>query len=61
MKVISLAELLNHAKTIHPSVLKIKNKFGSDLNRFVKGSVKVKKPLKDIYVKKVVGVDTISP
>ena len=48
----------------HPSVLKIKNKFGSDLNSFDFQQIKapeVKKPLKEIDVKKAVGVDTISP
>ena len=48
----------------HPSVLKIKNKFGSDLNSFDFQQIKapeVKKLLKEIDIKKAVGVDTIPP
>ena len=48
----------------HPSVLKIKNKFGSDLNSFDIQLIKapqVKKFLKEIDVKKALGVDTIPP
>ena len=48
----------------HPSVLKIKNKFGSDLNSFDFQQIKapqIKKFLKEIDIKKVVGVDTIPP
>ena len=45
-------------------MLKIKNKFGSDINSFdfqkIKTS-KVKKFLKEIYIKKAIGVDTIPP
>ena len=48
----------------HPSVLKIKNKFGSDLNSFDFQQIKapeVKKLLEEIDIKKAVGVDTIPP
>ena len=47
----------------HPSVLKIKNKFGSDLNSFDFQQItsEVKKLLKEIDIKKAVGVDTIPP
>ena len=48
----------------HPSVLKIKNKFGSDLSSFDFQQIKapeVKKLLKEIDIKKAVGVDTIPP
>ena len=48
----------------HPSVLKIKNKFGSDFISFDFQQVKppeVKKLLKEIDIKKAVGVDTIPP
>ena len=48
----------------HPSVLKIKNKFGLDLNSFDFQQIKapeVKKLLKEIDIKKAVGVDTIPP
>ena len=48
----------------HSSVLKIKNKFGSDLNSFDFEQIKareVKKLLKEIDIKKAVGVDTIPP
>ena len=50
----------------HPSVLKIKNKFGSGLNSFdfqqIKTSeVKTSVPFKEIDIKKAVGVDTIPP
>ena len=48
----------------HPSVLKIKDKFGSDLNSFDFQQIKapeVKKLLKEIDIKKAVGVDTIPP
>ena len=48
----------------HPSVLKIKNKFGSDLNSFDFQQIKaleVKKLLKEIDIKKAVDVDTIPP
>ena len=48
----------------HPSVLKSKNKFGSDLNSFVFQQIKaseVKKLLKEIDIKKAVGADTIRP
>ena len=48
----------------HPRVLKIKNKFGSDLNSFDFQQIKapeVKKLLKEIDIKKGVGVDTIPP
>ena len=48
----------------HPSLLKIKNKFGSDLNSFDFQQIKVpevKKLLKEIDIKKAVGVDTIPP
>ena len=48
----------------HPSVLKIKNKFGSDLNSFDVQQIKVpevKKLLKEIDIKKTVSVDTIPP
>ena len=48
----------------HPSVLKTKNKFGSDLNSFDFQQIKapeVKKLLKEIDIKKAVGVDTIPP
>ena len=45
-------------------MLKIKNKFGSDINSFdfqqIKTS-KVKKFLKEIDIKKAIGVDTIPP
>ena len=45
-------------------MLKIKNKFGSDINSFdfqkIKTS-KVKKFLKEIYIKKAIDVDTIPP
>ena len=47
----------------HPSVLKIKNKCGSDLNSFdfqQKTTSEVKK-LKEMDIKKAVGVDTIPP
>ena len=40
----------------HPSVLKIKNKFGSDLNSFDFQQI-----IKEIDIKKAVGVDTIPP
>ena len=45
------------------SVLKIKNKFGSDLNSFDFQQItsEVKKLLKEIDIKKAVGVDTIPP
>ena len=45
-------------------MLKIKNKFGSDLNSFDFQQIKVpevKKLLKEIDIKKVIGVDTIRP
>ena len=44
-------------------MLKIKNKFGSDLNSFdfQKITTEVKKLLKEIDIKKAVGVDTIPP
>ena len=48
----------------HPSVLKIKNKFGSDFISFDFQQVKppeVKRLLKEIDIKKAVGVDTIPP
>ena len=48
----------------HPRVLKIKNKFGSDLNSFDFQQIKapeVKKLLKEIDIKKAVDVDTIPP
>ena len=48
----------------HLSLLKIKNKFGSDLNSFDFQQIKaheVKKLLKEIDIKKAVGVDTIPP
>ena len=48
----------------HPSVLKIKNKFGSDLNSFDFQQIttsEVKKLLKEIDIKKAAGVDTIPP
>ena len=48
----------------HPSVLKIKNKFGSDLNSFDFQQIttsEVKKLVKEIDIKKAVGVDTIPP
>ena len=47
----------------HPTVLKIKNKFGSDLNSFDFQQItsEVKKLLKEIDIKKAVGVDTIPP
>ena len=48
----------------HPSVLKIKSKFGSDLNNFDFQQIKapeVKKLLREIDIKKTVGVDTIPP
>ena len=48
----------------HPSVLKIKSKIGSDLNDFDFEQIKppeVKKILKEIYVKKAVGVETVPP
>ena len=48
----------------HPSVLKIKNKFGSDLNSFDFQQIKapeVKNLLKEIDIKKAVGVDIIPP
>ena len=50
----------------HPSVLKIKSKFGSGLNSFdfqqIKTSeVKTSVPFKEIDIKKAVGVDTIPP
>ena len=48
----------------HPSVLKSKNKFGSDSNSFDFQQIKapeVKKLLKGIGIKKAVGVDTIRP
>ena len=48
----------------HPRVSKIKNKFGSDLNSFDFQQIKapeVKKLLKEIDIKKAVGVDTIPP
>ena len=48
----------------HPSVLKIKNKFGSDLNSFDFQQIttsEVKKLLKEIEIKKAVGIDTIPP
>ena len=47
-----------------PSMLKIKNKFGSDINSFDFQQMKateVKKLLREIDVKKAVGVDTITP
>ena len=46
------------------SVLKIKNKFGSDLNSFDFQQIKnseAKKLLKEVDIKKAVGVDTIPP
>ena len=46
------------------SVLKIKNKFGSDLNSFDFQQIttsEVKKLLKEIDIKKAAGVDTIPP
>ena len=45
------------------SVLKIKNKFGSDLNSFDFQQItsEVKKLLKEIDIKKAVGADTIPP
>ena len=46
----------------HPSVLKIKHKFGSDLNSFDFQQIKapeVKKLLKEIDIKKAVGADKI--
>ena len=48
----------------HPSVLKIKNNFGSDFSSFDFQQVKppeVKRLLKEIDIKKAVGVDTIPP
>ena len=48
----------------HPSVLKITNKFGSDFISFDFQKVKppeVKRLLKEIDIKKAVGVDTIPP
>ena len=48
----------------HPTVLKIKNKFGSDLNSFNFQQIttsEVKKLVKEIDIKKAVGVDTIPP
>ena len=57
----SLKESLNHYQN-HPSVLKIKNKFGSDLNSFAFQQIKtseVKKLLKEIDIKKAVDIDTI--
>ena len=48
----------------HPSVLKINNKFGSDFISFDFQQVKppeVKRLLKEIDIKKAVGVDTIPP
>ena len=48
----------------HPSVLNIKNKFGSDLNNFDFQQIKapeVKKPLNKIDIKKAVDVDTTPP
>ena len=48
----------------HPSVLKINNKFGSDFISFDFKQVKppeVKRLLKEIDIKKAVGVDTIPP
>ena len=44
-------------------MLKIKNKFGSDLNSFDFQQItsEVKKLLKEIDIKKAVGVDTIPP
>ena len=44
----------------HPSVLKIKNKFGWDLNSFDFQQItsEVKKLLKEIDIKKAVGVDS---
>ena len=48
----------------HPSVLKINNKFGSDFIRFDFQQVKpseVKRLLKEIDIKKAVGIDTIPP
>ena len=47
----------------HPTELKIKNKFGSDLNSFDFQQItsEVKKLLKEIDIKKAVGVDTIPP
>ena len=47
----------------HLSVLKIKNKFGSDLNSFVFQQIttsKVKKLLKEIDIRETVVVDAIS-
>ena len=57
----SLKESLNHYQN-HPSVLKIKNKFGADLNSFAFQQIKtseVKKLLKEIDIKKAVDIDTI--
>ena len=48
----------------HSSVLKLKNKFGSDLSSFNFQQIKateVKQLLKEIGIKKAVGVDTITP
>ena len=48
----------------HPNVLKIKDKFGSDLNSFdfqQMTTSEVKKLLKEIDIKKAAGVDTIPP
>ena len=62
MIVMSLTKSLNHTKTIQ--VLKIKNKFGSVLNSFDLQQIttsEVKKLLKEIDIKKAVGVDTIPP
>ena len=45
-------------------MLKIKNKFGSDLNSFDLQQIttsKVKKLLKEIEIKKAVGIDTVPP